>query len=169
MYAEDKYTLRPKPKKGDDKYLDGYGKHWGEKLTFTIGVSYCGAAGLGFLRALTKVNPTMKYGVGEALMSTMSTIGRTTAEFGNGGASATLMYCLIGGFLDLVFEEEIKEFGFMSRNIMAGGITGALYKSTLGFRPMIVGMALGAGTIAGLTYVTNALFDKGWIKFKIEV
>ena len=86
-----------------------YGKHLGEKLFFTIGVAYCGAPRLGFLRSFTKLSINMKYGISETISNTLSTVGRTTSEFGN-GASATLLYCLIGGFLDLVFEEEIKVF-----------------------------------------------------------
>lgn len=169
MYAEDKYTLKPKAKK-ENMYLDGYGKHWGEKLTFTIGVAYCVSASLGLFAGVTRLRKnTMYTSATQSFSHIFGTVGRAGSEFGNSGASVTLLYCLIGGFIDLVFEEEVREYGYMARNVIAGGVTGGLYKSTLGLRPMIVGTLLGAGLITGVTYLTNILHDKNWIKFRIEV
>ena len=42
--------------------------------------------------------------------------------------------------------------------MICGGLTGALYKSTLGFTPMCVGATLGIVGIGGLTTVTDFLY-----------
>jgi hypothetical protein len=34
-------------------------------------------------------------------------IGKTATRFGNAAASASLLYCLLGGVVDLVAEEEV--------------------------------------------------------------
>jgi hypothetical protein len=49
MYKEDKFVLnQPKASSKENLYLEGYGKRWGEKLTFTVGLSYifAGVAGM---------------------------------------------------------------------------------------------------------------------------
>ena len=79
------------------------------------------------------------------------------------------MFCLMGKVVDLVFEEEIKEFGSMPRNIFVGMLTGGLYKTALGMRPALVGSVLGGGIIVGLTYMINGMNDYGLIEFRMEM
>lgn len=57
----------------------------------------------------------------------------------------------------------------MSRNVAVGALTGMLFKSTLGLRPMVVGGIVGAGLITGLTYGINGLNDMGVIGFRFDV
>lgn len=45
--------------------------------------------------------------------------------------------------MDLLFEEEIRDYGLWSRNAITGGDNWDMYKSTLGFRPMVFGGILG--------------------------
>ena len=168
MYVEDKYTLRPKKNK-DDMYLEGYGKHWGEKLTFTIGVSYTFSALFGVMVGFKRYRPTVMYSSSQNLIQRAGSCMKTAGEFGNGGAAASLMYCLVSKTIDLLFEEEINEFGLSARNVLSGGITGAIYKSTLGFRPMVFGGFLGASMIMAITHGANYLNEKGLIRFRIEV
>jgi mitochondrial import inner membrane translocase subunit TIM23 len=168
MYVEDKYTLKPRKSK-DDMYLEGYGKHWGEKLTFTIGVSYCVSAGLGFFVGLRRVRPASMLAIHQRAVHNVVQSLRTASEFGNSGAAASLLYCFVGKMIDLLLEEEIKDYGYWARNVLAGAVTGGLYKSTLGIRPMIFGSMLGVGIISGLTYCANTLHDRGLIGFRIEV
>ena len=59
--------------------------------------------------------------------------------------------------------------GQMARNVTVGTITGVLYKSTLGLRPMVVGGIVGASFITGLTYGINGLNDLGIVGFRADV
>ena len=68
---------------------------------------------------------------------------------GNAFAGAGLMYYLVGSTLNLFFEDEFKDFQPLHKNMICGSITGALYKSTLGFTPTMVGGVLGGSIIGG--------------------
>jgi hypothetical protein len=57
----------------------------------------------------------------------------------------------------------------MARNIVTGSLTGGLYKSTLGFRPMVVGTLAGGLIITGITYSINGLNNAGLISFRMDV
>jgi hypothetical protein len=48
MYTEEKFTLTPK-RTNEELYVKGYGKRWGEKITFTVGVSYFASAFVGLI------------------------------------------------------------------------------------------------------------------------
>lgn len=169
MYTEEKFTLRSKQKTSDNLYIEGYGKRWGEKLTFTVGITYFVAATYGLVmgvylgnKAAAKHRQLRSYHV-------MTTIGKTATRYGNASAAASLLYCLTGKSIDLIFEEELQDVGQNVRNIVAGGVTGLLYKSTKGLRPMAIGSLTGAALISGLTYTMNALNDKGIIGFRMDV
>ena len=169
MYNEEKFTLKPIKKDSNDLYLEGYGKRWGERLTFTVGISYLTSAivglGVGSYRAWQQ---TAKMQLLRGYRSA-NLIGKTASRFGNASASASLMYCLTGKIVDLVFEEEIQDFGNQARNTMAGAITGAMYKSTLGLRPMVVGSLFGAAFINVVSFSITSLNKLGVIKFNIDV
>ncbi|OMJ76842.1 hypothetical protein SteCoe_23689 [Stentor coeruleus] len=169
MYAEEKYALKPKNSKKDSMYLEGYGKHWGEKLTFTIGFSYCISAFAGVFVGFRRARLGSLMTSHQWIINSISQSARTAGEFGNSGASVSLLYCLIGKLMDLLFEEEIRDYGLWTRNAITGGITGALYKSTLGFRPMVFGSILGVGLISSFTMVMNYLYEKGLTSYKIDV
>lgn len=168
MYVEDKYTLKPKKNK-DNMYLEGYGKHWGEKLTFTIGVSYCFCGIFGLGMGLKNFKPSGLIDLKDLRSLKIDRCLKTAGEYGNGGASASLMYCLVSKTMDLLFEEEINEFGPWARNTISAALTGGLYKSTLGLRPMLFGSLLGVGLINGLMFGTRWLNDMGLIRFSIEI
>ena len=51
---------------------------------------------------------------------------------------------------------------------MAGGITGALYKCTWGFKSSVVGGVLGITIIGSFTIITNYLNDKEIIDFQMN-
>ena len=169
MYTEEKFTLRSKQRGSDNLYIEGYGKRWGEKLTFTVGITYFVAAtfGLGMgvyygNKAAAKHKQLRHYHI-------MTTIGKTATRFGNSSAAASLLYCLTGKSIDLIFEEELQDYGQNIRNVIAGGVTGLLYKSTKGLRPMVIGSLTGAALISGLTYGMTALNNKGIIGFSMDV
>ena len=131
MYSEEKYTLKPRGKK-DDLYLEGYSKGWGEKLTFTIGVTYLITSFGGLFKGYMNVRPSPMLSRNQKIAHTIRQSARSASDIGNKGAAIALMYCLTGKLVDLLFEEEIKEYGLHARNAITGAVAGALYKSTLG-------------------------------------
>jgi import inner membrane translocase subunit TIM23 len=166
MYKEDKFVLnQPKASSKENLYLEGYGKRWGEKLTFTVGLSYicAGVAGMvaGPILSL-RATKQRRYG-------SQGLLTKTAARWANYSACATLLFCVTGKVLDLAMEEEIKDFGQMTRNVTAGALTGAMYKGTLGLRPAIVGSIIGAGSIVLITSGINFLNDQNIIGFRVDV
>lgn len=82
----------------------------------------------------------------------LNNIGKTASRFGNNTAAAVFLYILTGKLINHIFLEEFDDFGVTDRykNTIYGGVAGAIYKSTRGTRPMILGAVLGAA--AGTTY-----------------
>lgn len=78
------------------------------------------------------------------------------------------MYCLLGSSLNFLFEDELAEMAQMEKNILCGFLTGALYKSTLGFRPMVVGSLLGSGISLGLHQGIGFLNERGIVAFEMK-
>jgi import inner membrane translocase subunit TIM23 len=56
----------------------------------------------------------------------------------------------------------------MSKNVMCGAFTGALYKSTLGIIPTCVGAVLGSTIIGTFTKINQHLNAKGIIAFEMR-
>ena len=52
--------------------------------------------------------------------------------------------------------------------MLCGGITGSLYKSTLGVVPTMVGGVLGASMIGGLTLLVEQANKKGYLAFEMK-
>jgi len=168
MAAEAKFQLRP-PSRKEELYIEGYGKKWGEKMTFTVGVSYFTAAIVGLGAGAYQAKKDVAKHRMLKTYHMINTIGKTAGRYGNGAAAAGLMFCMAGKMVDLVFEEEIQEFGTTSRNVFVGALTGALYKSTLGLRPMVVGSIVGALAITSVSYTMNVLNERGIIKFRMDL
>jgi hypothetical protein len=171
MAAEDKFFLNQKPaqKTGDSLYLEGYSKHWGERVAFTVGFSYIMGLSSGCLIGLFSGMRKAKKGRYGKSAYISAGFARFASRCGNACGSASLLYVLTGKLIDLLFEEEIQDVGQMTRNVVTGGVSGLLYKSTLGFRPMCVGGILGAIAVTGVTYTLNGLNEAGYINFRANV
>jgi import inner membrane translocase subunit TIM23 len=78
------------------------------------------------------------------------------------------MYCFMGSSLNFFFEDEIAELSQFQKNSLCGVLTGALYKSTLGIRPMVVGGILGGALSSGLHQGIGYLNEKGYIAFEMK-
>ena len=52
--SDDSFTVsgRRGGAKNKDLFLEGYGKQWGEKLTFTCGISYFAAGTIGLIKGI---------------------------------------------------------------------------------------------------------------------
>ena len=97
-----------------------------------------------------------------------NSVGKQTSRMGNAFAGAGLMYYLVGSTLNLFFEDQFEEWQPIHKNMVCGGITGALYKSTLGVVPTMVGGVLGAGLIGGLTLMVEQANRKGYLAFEMK-
>lgn len=97
-----------------------------------------------------------------------NSVGKETSRLGNAFAGAGLMYYLIGGVLNLVFEDELEGLSALQKNTICGALTGSLYKSTLGVVPAVVGGVLGASLIAGLTLLVEEGNRRGTIAFEMK-
>lgn len=75
-------------------------------------------------------------------------VGKHTTRCANAGASITLMYCLVKKVINFIFEEEIQVLTPIQKQFLYGFITGSLYKSTRGLKPMLL-----AGTLASVSCV----------------
>lgn len=73
-----------------------------------------------------------------------------------------------GSTLNLFFEDELRDFSRINKNILCGAITGAMYKSTLGIIPTGVGFILGGSSIGIFTKIVDYLNDKGIVAFEMK-
>ena len=82
----------------------------------------------------------------------INNIGRNGTRFANNTAAAVILYVDMGKLINHIFLEEFEDFHVNETAKVAiyGGITGAVYKSTRGVRPMVLGSVLGA--MVGSTY-----------------
>ncbi len=78
------------------------------------------------------------------------------------------MYCLVGSGLNFLLEDELAELNQMQKNIICGMVTGGLYKSTLGVRPLVVGTILGGGISLALHHTILLLNKKRYISFEMK-
>jgi|JI6StandDraft_1071083.scaffolds.fasta_scaffold137633_3 import inner membrane translocase subunit TIM23 len=142
---------------------------FGDKVSFTVGTSY----GIGFFMGLIK---GLKQGIPKTLRmpkklimnNFFNTVGKETSRFGNGFAAAGIMYYVIAGGMNLLFEDELEGVEHIYKNMMCGAATGMLFKSTLGVIPCIVGGLLGASLIGGLTLLTEEGNKRGLVAFEMK-
>ena len=124
-----------------------------EKMAAVVGPSYVGAFAIGSIYGLTQVPDAKQRRTVRLLVNTyLNNVGKTASRFGNNAAAAVFLYILTGKLINHVFMEEFDDFGVTDRykNTIYGGVAGAIYKSTRGPRPMVLGAVLGAA--AGTTY-----------------
>ena len=121
-------------------------------MAFTVGTSYF----FGFLLGLGK---GVRHGIPKSykmprkliMNNFFNAVGKETSRFGNAFAAAGLMYYIIAGTMNLLFEDELEDWQPMHKNVVCGTTTGMLYKSTLGLVPCAVGGIIGGSLIGGLT------------------
>ena len=87
----------------------------------------------------------------------INNVGKTGSRFANNAAAAVLLYVVVGKLTNHIFLEEFEDF-HVNDSIKVGvygGLTGMLYKSTRGYRPMLLGGMMGAvvGTSFNLAFM----------------
>ena len=138
---------------------DGVGM-FTEKMASVIGPSYVLAFFVGGGLGLAKIPPPKARRTYRLLVNNyLNNIGKTSANFGNHVGAAVLMYLLIGKSIDFIFREELENFSQPSKAAFFGAVTGMVYKSTRGLRPMIFASVLGAGVGSLYTWA----WEKGYL------
>ncbi|EER15407.1 conserved hypothetical protein [Perkinsus marinus ATCC 50983] len=112
----------------DNLYLQGYGRQFGDKMTYSVGLSY-GSGMLvggtfGVLKGLQKGGATSKLRV-NAVMNAMSTQGPALA---NQAAIITMYYVAFNGLVSWARGGKDDQFNALG----AGALSGALFKATSG-------------------------------------
>ncbi|EER07531.1 conserved hypothetical protein [Perkinsus marinus ATCC 50983] len=112
----------------ENLYLQGYGRQFGEKMTYSVGLSY-GSGMLvggtfGLLKGLQKGGATSKLRV-NAVMNAMSTQGPALA---NQAAIITMYYVAFNGLVSWARGGKDDQFNAVG----AGALSGALFKATSG-------------------------------------
>lgn len=143
---------------------------FGSKLTFTIGTAYIGFGILGFLWGAIKIKkPMLNFPTRKLLVSYyINNMMQSGLKYANNAGGAAFIYSLTGMLVFKGFEEELYFMNDFSKNILIGGASGALFKSTRGFKAATVGGLVGAGIIAGLNLVTDELNDRDIIDFEMR-
>ena len=131
-----------------------------EKMASVIGPSYAFSFFIGAGLGLTKLPPPKARRTYKLMINNyLNNIGKTSSRFGNNVGGAIFLYLLVGKSLNFVFQEELENFTDIQKSAIFGAVTGALYKSTRGFRPVIFASILGAGCGSLYTY----LWHKGYL------
>ena len=135
-----------------------------EKLSATIGPSYVSAFFVGGLLGMTQVPPAKNRRTTRLMLNAyVNNIGKTSARFGNNVGGGVLMYIMVGKSVNFLFLEELEDLKLSvpSQNALYGGLTGALYKSTRGWRAMMLSSVLGTCMASAYGYA----WDKGYFRF----
>ena len=75
----------------------------------------------------------------------INNVGKTGSRFANNSAAAVLLYVVVGKLMNHIFLEEFEDYyvNDYAKVAIYGGCTGMLYKSTRGYRPMMLGGVMG--------------------------
>ena len=134
-----------------------------EKMASIVGPSYVMAFITGGFYGLTMIPPTKARRTTRILLNTyLNNVGKTSSRFANNTAAAVLLYVFTGKLINFIFLEELNDFKLsgMVQNSLYGGAAGAIYKSTRGFRPMILSACLGATIGTAYSYAwQKGFFD----------
>lgn len=128
------------------------GRGWSGRMFLTVGTAYlasiCIGGTYGFFEGL-RTSPSRKFNI--RLNSVLNKMGRRGSRFGNAVGCLCLMFSLSDAFLEGQLETD-RFFDRMTTNrtigeygtpIMAGMITGGLYKSTRGPKTMLMATLVG--------------------------
>ena len=136
-----------------------------EKMASVIGPSYTLSFFVGGLIGLTKIPPPKSRRTYRLLINNyLNNIGKTSASFGNNVGAAIFLFLILGKSFNFIFKEELENVGESYRSAFYGALTGAIYKSTRGIRPVIFASFLGA--ICGSVYTLK--WQKGYLQMQLN-
>eukprot|EP00347_Sterkiella_histriomuscorum_P008054 403346550 len=124
-----------------------------EKMASVIGPSYVGAFFLGSFVGLTQIPPPQARRTYRLLINNyLNNIGKTSSRYGNNVGAAVFLYLIVGKSMNFVMQEELEGVSEEARSALFGAMTGAIYKSTRGIRPIVFASLLGAVCGSAYTY-----------------
>ncbi len=132
---------------------------WNEKMAGLVGPSYVLAFFAGGLMGLTNKTPLKARRTYRLLVNNhVNNMSKTAFRYANNTGAAVLMYMMTGKFIQFFFQEEFEDFSLSekTKNAVYGAVCGMLYKSTRGFRPMILSAFLGASV--------GSFFGSAWAR-----
>jgi import inner membrane translocase subunit TIM23 len=139
-------TMRA-PQKKEDLYLKGYGRQFGEKMTYSLGLSYglgiLAGGTYGFCHGLYRGGSTTKLRL-NSILNSCSSKGPALA---NQAAIMTMFYVGFNNFFGWIRGEED-----IYNSSAAGAVAGALYKSSSGMANVAKYSALGGLVFTSLDY-----------------
>ncbi|CAD52682.1 mitochondrial import inner membrane translocase subunit TIM23, putative [Plasmodium reichenowi] len=123
---------KPEKKLSIDKqnlYLQGYGRQWGEKLVYSVGLAYGSGlllgGGCGLINGIMKGGKTKKLFLNSVLNST-SVIGPSVA---NQMASLTMIFYALNNMVKLITKNDE-----IYNSSIAGFLAGCIYKSSSNYK-----------------------------------
>ena len=142
---------------------------FGDQIAFTVGVSYISGFLLGIGKGTYRGKPKSWKLPRKILWNNFfNSIGTETSKIANSFAGAGFMFFGVGKMLSILFEDQLDEVSPVQRNMICGAVTGALYKSTLGFVPAGFGAVLGAGIAGTIHMMTEYGNRNGLIGFEMK-
>ena len=162
VIADQRRARRRQGGDGAEKVELGAMNMFTQKVSGVVGPAYIGTFLLGAISGLAHVPPPRARRSTKLLISNyVDNVSKNASRYANNTGAAIFLFLMTGKFINFVFLEEFEDFGAneTAKTAIFGAATGALYKSTRGRRPMMLGAFLGA-TI-GSVY-THA-FQKGWL------
>ncbi|CRG93917.1 mitochondrial import inner membrane translocase subunit TIM23, putative [Plasmodium gallinaceum] len=151
------FKKKPEKKLSFDKqnlYLQGYGRQWGEKLVYSVGLAY--GSGLllggscGLIKGIMKGGKTRKLFLNSVLNST-SVIGPSVA---NQMASLTMIYYALNNIVKLFTKNEE-----VYNSTISGFLAGCIYKSSANYKILGSYSILSSAIFSFIDYG----FKKGYI------
>ncbi len=128
-----------------------------EKIAAVIGPSYFVAFMAGGAMGLSRFPPERSRRTYRLMINNyLNNIGKTSARVGNNTGAGIFMFLVVGKSLNFVFMEELEGYNETWKNALYGAVTGALYKSTRGYRAMML-----ASVIFG---VAGGVYSYQWQK-----
>lgn len=143
---------------------------FGDEVAFTVGFSYLFGFAAGLGKGVLAGRPKSYRMPKKLIMNNFfNSVGKETSRVGNAFAAAGFMYFLTGKTLNMFFEDQLDSLTTIQKNMVCGGITGMLFKSTLGIVPSVVGGIVGAGIIGALTLIIDEGNQRGLVSFEMKI
>ena len=92
----------------------------------------------------------------------------TSAGTASKSVSPGFLFCVNAGLLNLGFEDELTGFTDLQKNLINGFFTGAVFSSTRGMIPLVVGSCTGGATVLTLHYLLAYLRENDIINFDMK-
>ena len=89
------------------------------------------------------------------ITSVINTVGKQSSFYANAGASIGLLYCLNKKVINFIFEEDLQGLSDVSKQVVYGFATGALFKCTRGLLPALLSGVMTASFCAGASYLST--------------